>query len=134
MQDQLQNTENYLSKTWFTIPTMEVDITKISEKGQIVIPSNLRKEMGIKKSDQFLVFGEDSTIILKRLDKPEFQKSIQELSKPLQKAAKRTGLKRNDLKAAIEDVRRNVWFFTINTNAYKYHLNYFFNHATNRLI
>lgn len=108
MQDQFLNTEKYLSKTWFTIPTMEVDVTKISEKGQIVIPSNLRKEMGIKKSDQFLVFGEDSTIILKRLDKPEFQKSIQELSKPLQKAAERMGLKKEDLKAAIKEVRSNA--------------------------
>jgi len=37
---------------------MELELAKVSEKGQIVIPNSLRKGMGIKKSDQFLIFGE----------------------------------------------------------------------------
>ena len=84
---------------------MEVETTKISEKGQVVIPSNLRKMMGIKKADQFLVFGEDSTIVLKKIERPAIKKTFEELAKPIQKAAKQLGLSRTDLKKAIKDAR-----------------------------
>jgi len=84
---------------------MEVELTRISEKGQIVIPSSLRREMNIKKSDQFLIFGEDNTVILKKVEKPAIKKKFDEIAKPLQKAAKLTSLKRKDLEKAIRDVR-----------------------------
>ena len=84
---------------------MEVELTRISEKGQVVIPSSLRKEMKIKKADQFLIFGEGTTIILKRIEKPFIKKSFEELAKPLQKSAKKVGLTKKDLEKAIIDVR-----------------------------
>jgi AbrB family looped-hinge helix DNA binding protein len=86
---------------------MEVEITRISEKGQIVIPSNLRKEMGIERSDQFLVFGEDNTIILKRIEKAVTQKSFDELAKPLRESAKKLSLTRRDLEEEIRAVRKS---------------------------
>ena len=83
---------------------MEIELTRISEKGQVVIPSVLRKEMGIKKSDQFLVFGEDTTIVLKKVEKPAFEKTFDEIAEPLRKAAKRAGLTREDVKKAIKEL------------------------------
>jgi len=84
---------------------MEVELTRISEKGQVVIPSSLRKEMKIEKSDQFLIFGEDNTIILKKIEKPAIKKTFDEIAKPLQKAAKQMGLQKKDLVKAIRDAR-----------------------------
>ncbi len=84
---------------------MEVELTKVSEKRQIVIPSALRKEMKIKKADQFLVFGERNTIILKRIEKPVIKKSFEKIAGPLQKSVKQLGLTREDLEKAIKDVR-----------------------------
>ena len=84
---------------------MEVELTRISEKGQVVIPSSLRKEMKIEKSDQFLIFGEDNTIILKKIEKPAIKKTFDEIAKPLQKAAKQMGLQKKDLVKAIKDAR-----------------------------
>ena len=84
---------------------MQVELTRISEKGQVVIPSSLRKEMGIKKSDQFIVFGEENTIILKKIEKPAIKKSFDEIANPLRKAAKELGLTKQDLTKAIKDVR-----------------------------
>lgn len=84
---------------------MEVEITRISEKGQVVIPGSLRKEMNIKKSDQFLIFGEDDTVILKKIEKTALKKTFDEIVKPLQKAAKEAGLTKQDLSKAIRDVR-----------------------------
>ena len=84
---------------------MEVELTRISEKGQVVIPSSLRKEMKINKSDKFLVFGENNTIILKKIEQPAFKKSFREIANPLQKTAKQSGLTAKDLEKAIRDVR-----------------------------
>jgi AbrB family looped-hinge helix DNA binding protein len=84
---------------------MQVELTRISEKGQLVIPSSLRKEMGIQKSDQFMVFGERGTVILKKIEKSPIKKSFDEIAKPLQQAAKQMGLTKADLKGAIKEVR-----------------------------
>ncbi len=84
---------------------MFVELTRISEKGQIVIPSLLRKEMGIKKSDQFMIFGEAGTIILKKIETLAIKKTFDEIAKPLRDAAKQVELTRSDVKKAIKDVR-----------------------------
>jgi AbrB family looped-hinge helix DNA binding protein len=41
-------------------------VTTIGEKGQIVIPSKLREDLGIEKSDQFIVVTKDKFIGLIR--------------------------------------------------------------------
>jgi len=86
---------------------MEMEISRISEKGQIVIPNSLRRKMKIKKSDQFMVFGEKNTIILKKIEKAAVSKTFDNISKSLRKSAKESGFSRNDLTGIIEDVRKN---------------------------
>lgn len=44
---------------------MEYAITKVSTKGQIVIPSSLRKDVHI--GDEFLMIKEDNNIVLKNM-------------------------------------------------------------------
>ena len=45
---------------------MDVAITKVSSKGQIVIPSNMRKDIGI--GDQFLIIKDDNKFIMKKIN------------------------------------------------------------------
>ena len=85
---------------------MEVEMTRVSEKGQVVIPSALRSQMKIKKSDQFLVFGEGNTIILKKIEKPAVKKTFDEVVKPIREAAKKEGFSRGDLDDLIREVRK----------------------------
>ena len=87
---------------------MQVELTRISEKGQVVIPSALRKEMGIKKSDQFMIFGEDGTVILKKIEKPAIKKTFDQITKPLKEAAKQAGLTKEDVARAIKYVRKTT--------------------------
>ena len=65
------------------------------------------KEMGIKKSDQFMVFGEAGTVILKKIETPAIKKTFDEIAKPLREAAKQAGLTRADVKKAIKDLRNS---------------------------
>ena len=44
---------------------MEIGITKLSTRGQIVIPNNIREYMGLTDNEQFIVMSENGEIILK---------------------------------------------------------------------
>jgi AbrB family looped-hinge helix DNA binding protein len=41
---------------------------KVSEKGQITIPTEIQKETGIKKGDNLFIFIKNNNIMLKRID------------------------------------------------------------------
>ena len=60
---------------------MEVAITKISQNGQVVIPSEVRKDAGILPSTKFIVFNKGGNIMLKRLDKDALKKDIELIAK-----------------------------------------------------
>lgn len=60
---------------------MEVAITKMSENGQVVIPSEIRKDAGIKPSTKFLVFNENGNILLKQIRKESLIRDIQLMEK-----------------------------------------------------
>ncbi len=45
-----------------------VETTKLSEKGQVVIPKDFRKKMGLKPGNQFLVIAAEEAIILQRIE------------------------------------------------------------------
>ncbi len=45
-----------------------VETTKLSEKGQVVIPKDFRKKMGLKPGNQFLVIAAQEAIILQRME------------------------------------------------------------------
>jgi len=47
-----------------TIP----ELTKVSSKGQIVIPTILRKQLGIKRGSVFAVSAKKDMIVLKKLE------------------------------------------------------------------
>ena len=54
--------------------TEEPQVTTISEKGQVVIPQSIRKQLKIKPKNKFLVYGKGDTIILKKLELPDIKK------------------------------------------------------------
>jgi AbrB family looped-hinge helix DNA binding protein len=55
---------------------MEVALTKISQNGQVVIPSQVRRDAGITPSTQFLVFNEDGNILLKQIKKESLKNDM----------------------------------------------------------
>jgi AbrB family looped-hinge helix DNA binding protein len=59
----------------------EPEITTISEKGQVVIPQSIRKELGIKPKNKFLVYGKGDTIVMKKLDLPDLKKEWDDIFK-----------------------------------------------------
>jgi len=46
---------------------MDLEMTRVSSKGQVVIPRLIREKLGLKSGSRLLVFGEGDTIILKKV-------------------------------------------------------------------
>ena len=78
--------------------------TKMSSKGQVVIPEDIRNGLGLKTGDQFVVLGEKDVVILKSISNPSL-KEVDELIAKAKKQARKTGLKKSDIKDAIASVR-----------------------------
>ncbi len=78
--------------------------TKMSSKGQVVIPEDIRKRLGLKAGSQFVVVGEKDVVILKAISPPsmdEFDNLITQARERAQKA----GMKKSDIRKAIKKVR-----------------------------
>ncbi len=78
--------------------------TKLSSKGQVVIPENIRKKLKLKTGSQFVVVGGKDVVILKSISPPSIDE-FDELILKARKAAKQAGLKKTDIKNAIAKVR-----------------------------
>ncbi len=81
-----------------------VATTRLSSKGQVVIPEEVRQRLGLKAGVEFVVVGEGDVVILKTISPP----SMQEFDALLKKArtqARRAGLTRADVDKAIRTVR-----------------------------
>ena len=78
--------------------------TKMSSKGQVVIPEEIRNRLGLKAGVQFVVLGERDVVILKALSAPSM-KEFDDLVAKARKQARKTGLKRSDIGEARKKVR-----------------------------
>jgi len=83
---------------------MEFEITKIGERGQLVIPQPFRDEMSIHKGDKFMVLQRRDMLVLKKLSAPNM-KDFDKMMKKGHAHAKKHGLIEKDLQDAIKIVR-----------------------------
>lgn len=78
--------------------------TKMSSKGQVVIPEDIRKRLNLKSGSQFVVIGEDGVVILKAIEAPSM-KDFDVLIREARKQARQAGLKQSDIAAAVARAR-----------------------------
>ena len=81
-----------------------VATTRMSSKGQVVIPEEIRKKLGLEPGEQFVVVGEGDVVLLKRLSAPDMN-DFDALLAEARAQARKAGLKRSDVSAAVKAVR-----------------------------
>ncbi|HNR94697.1 MAG TPA: AbrB/MazE/SpoVT family DNA-binding domain-containing protein [Kiritimatiellia bacterium] len=81
-----------------------VATTKMSSKGQVVIPEELRNRMNLSAGSQFVVVGEGDVVILKTLTVPSM-KQFDRLIRKARRQARTAGMKPRDVERAIAAVR-----------------------------
>lgn len=79
--------------------------TKMSSKGQVVIPENIRKRLSLKTGAQFVVVGQNDVVILKTIAKPSMSE-FDRLVSDARKQARKAGMKKSDITSAIQRVRK----------------------------
>lgn len=78
--------------------------TRLSSKGQVVIPEEIRDKLGLKPGAQFVVVGDRDVVILKVIQAPDMGE-FRDIVGRARKAAKRSGVSRSDVGRAIKRVR-----------------------------
>lgn len=81
-----------------------VSTTKMSSKGQVIIPENTRRNLNLKTGAQFIVVGDNDVVILKSISPPSIDE-FDELIYKVRKDGKKAGLKKADIAETIKKVR-----------------------------
>ena len=84
-----------------------VDITRLSSKGQIVVPRAVREALGLEPGAKFVVLADGDTIILKRIREPSLSE-FRRMAEKAERKAKEAGLTSSDVEAAITRARRKA--------------------------
>jgi len=82
-------------------------VTKTSVKGQLVIPQEIRRELGIGDGQLMLVYAAGDRIILKKVEAPE-PGLFSMLTESIRAKAKEQKITRRDVERAIREVRRRA--------------------------
>lgn len=69
------------------------ELTKMTTKGQVVIPSEIRKELGLGEGSQMVVSNLGELILLRKLAIPDLKKELDELTKWGSKIARKKGIR-----------------------------------------
>lgn len=79
-------------------------VTSLSSKGQIVIPNNLRKQLGMTPGIKLIIFTDGSNVLLKPIQTPKIDQ-FQNLIKESRALAQKKKLKSVDVNKFIKQVR-----------------------------
>ena len=91
---------------------MKIEVTRATARGQVVIPQEVRKEMGVEEGTQFLVYTEANAIVLKPVlttDKTKTLKEFEKVLAPLRRKFKSAGLAEKDITEEIRAYRKEKY-------------------------
>ena len=73
----------------------QFQVTNVSSKGQVVIPSSIRQSMGISDGTKLIVFTDGDNLLLKPIQIPHLE-AFRALIKESEKLVKKNKLKKSD--------------------------------------
>ncbi len=88
---------------------MAVETIRMSSKGQLVIPQDIREEVHAEEGTVFMVVGSKDTIVLKKIitpSKEELIRNLGEFAKKMTPKMEKLGIKECDVPKIIKQFRR----------------------------
>jgi AbrB family looped-hinge helix DNA binding protein len=85
---------------------MALELTRLSERGQIVIPTELRKSMNLKEGERFIVMGVGDTIVLRKLELSNERLRLKKLIRDSREKAKTSGFDEEEVDRLIRETRK----------------------------
>ncbi len=87
---------------------MSLEFTRLSEKGQVVIPREMRKKMKLREGTRFVVLGVRDTIVLRRLDVSQERLRLKRILAESRAKAEKVGFSEKEIDRLIESSRKAV--------------------------
>ena len=85
---------------------MAEELIKMSTKGQLVVPKEIRVKEKFKPSDRFVAFDVKGGILFKKVRIPNVKAEFESLAKDIEKKFKEKGVNKSDVEEAIIWARR----------------------------
>jgi AbrB family looped-hinge helix DNA binding protein len=82
-------------------------LVSVTKKGQVTIPEEVRKKLGIEAGTKLLIESVGKELAL--LKKVEIADSLEELQRYCRQLAKKKGLTMREIEEEIEKVRAEIW-------------------------
>jgi len=79
-----------------------IEMGRISSRGQIAIPADIRERLGLKEGTKILFFTEEDTLLMKKVT----EQSFAQITRPLKLAAKQAGMKEKDVPDMMQRFRK----------------------------
>jgi len=85
----------------------KADVTVVSSKGQVVIPKEIRRRLGITPKTKMLVYGYRDAVILKKIEVPDVEKKLREMYRRIDRRIAKYGeLTQEEIEEEIQKYRR----------------------------
>lgn len=85
---------------------MNTDLVKMSPKGQLVVPQDIRDEEGFGPGDRFIPFSVKGGILFKKVEMPNVKAEFQKISKEIEKQFKKQKVTSEDVNEALKWTRQ----------------------------
>jgi AbrB family looped-hinge helix DNA binding protein len=85
---------------------MALEMTRLSERGQVVIPTELRKSMNLKEGERFIVMGVGDTIVLRKLELSHERLRLKRLIGEFRAKARKLGFTEKEVEKLIQKTRK----------------------------
>jgi AbrB family looped-hinge helix DNA binding protein len=85
---------------------MSLDFTRLSEKGQIVVPSEVRKKMKLTEGTRFVILGFKDTIVLRKLELSEERLRLKRLLARSREKAEKVGFSEREIQKLLDSSRK----------------------------
>jgi antitoxin PrlF len=85
----------------------KADVTVVSSKGQVVIPKEIRRRLGITPKTKMVVYGYRDAVILKKIEMPDVEKKLREMYRRIDKKITKYGeLTQEEIEEEIQRYRK----------------------------
>ena len=94
----------------FNCSTMatDIDLVKMSSKGQLVVPQDIREELGWSPGERFAVFPVKEGILIKRIDVEQRLADFEALAKRIETTLRKNKVNKKDIEDAVKWARRKL--------------------------
>jgi antitoxin PrlF len=82
-----------------------MELAKVTVRGQITIPKEIRKKLNIKDGDKVVFLEEDGKVVIEN----SAMLALREVQSDFRSEAKRLGIKEQDLVNLVKEVRKEMW-------------------------